>query len=393
MPEGDCCVKRVALVMHGGVGPPGSPHYVPAIRGLVERLSHWFDLTVYTRPAPGCGGESYQCGDAGVRCIGRRHDAPARAFVPAVIATILGDHRQRHFSLIHGLWGLPGGMAAVVAGRAAGIRSIVTILGGEAASLPDIGYGNMKNMVPKALTLWTLRTAGDLTALTHFQIDQLRRFGFSREERIHTIPFGSDIPAAAAGRRRNAVPPFQILHIGHLNRVKDQRTLLRAFRILSQKAECRLTIVGDGILHKELKVMARDLGIEHLVTFQGSVGHDRIGEILAGADLLLHSSLYEGEGVVFAEAAAAGVPICSTRVGLVADLSPAFAASASPGDAEGLALAAAGLLTDAARRSKVASHAQAWASVHTATWTAAQFARLYDGDQVDNALSAPYFTA
>jgi len=113
------------------------------------------------------------------------------------------------------------------------------------------------------------------------------------------------------------------------------------------------------------------------VTLAGFVPHERIPCYLARAHLLLHSSRYEGQGVVFAEAAAAGVPICGTRVGLLHDLGDRFAALAEPGDDEGLAKAIERVATNVGYRSRLIAEARTWTESHTAEWTAGQYADVY----------------
>jgi len=162
-----------------------------------------------------------------------------------------------------------------------------------------------------------------------------------------------------------------------LNRVKDQLTLLKAFRLIREQMDCRLRVVGEDTLGGEVQRCAAELGISDAVTFTGFVPHDGLGPHFAWAHLLLHTSLYEGQGVVFAEAAAAGLAICGTRVGLLADLGERFAATAEAGDHEGLALAALRLLGDASLRNTLAAGAKTWAGEHDADRTATLVGGVY----------------
>ncbi len=368
-------MKRIALIMHGGIAPPGWD--VPAITGLVQDLSAKFDITVYTGLTPGGPQKPLKCGAAEVRYLPYRHGvAPARFVLLAVLA-FRKDHSALPFSLVHGFWGLPGGLAAVLAGRLAGIPSVVSLLGGEAASLPEIRYGNMRTPLSRILTLLAARSAGDLVVLTGYQLDQLRRFGFARTERVHVIPLGADPSAFPYVAERPAAPPYHLLHVGHLNRVKDQRTLLEAFWQIRGRLDCYLRIIGEGALDGELRTLADELGVSDRVSFAGFVPHDRLGPHYAWAHLLLHSSRYEGEGVVFTEAAASGVPVCGTRVGLLAEPEFSFAATVDPGDPGGLAEAACSVLNDGVRRESLRDRARAWAGQHTAQWSASRYADLY----------------
>jgi glycosyltransferase involved in cell wall biosynthesis len=217
--------------------------------------------------------------------------------------------------------------------------------------------------------------------LTRYQLEQLSRFGFTRQNGIHLVPFGAEAPFFRPGEQKPPAPPFHILHVGDLNRVKDQRTLLKAFRLIREQTDCRLRIVGEDTLGGEVQRYAGELGISDAVTFAGFVPHDSLGPHFAWAHLLLHASLYEGQGVVFAEAAAAGLPICGTRVGLLADLGEHFAAIAEPRDHEGLSRAALRVLGDASLRDSLAAGARTWAGEHNADRTAGLVAGVYGSVQ------------
>jgi glycosyltransferase involved in cell wall biosynthesis len=384
-------MKRIALIMHGGVGPPGSDRLVPAIMGLVERLSASFDVTVYTRFTPDGRERRYRCGQSTVTCVGTSHDLSGRNFVALAIAALLRDHRVSPFSLVHGFWGLPGGLAAVIAAKLAGVESVVSVLGGEAACLSEIEYGNMRRSLSRRPTLWALRQATHVTMLTHYQLHEFRRFGFARTEDLHIIPFGSDPSLFPFVERERTKPPFRLLHVGNLNRVKDQKSLLKAFRRVCRQSDSHLRIVGEGKEEGELKRFAQELGVTDRVTFAGFVRHEHLAEHYGWADLLVHTSLYEGQGVVFAEAAASGLPVCGTRVGLLADLGSPFSVTTRPGDDVSLADAILSLLGDEARRNVHRRTASAWAAEHTASWSAARIADVYRsilGQQVVREASA-----
>ena len=370
-------MKRVALIMHGGVAPPGSNQYVPAITGLVEQLSEQFDITVFSGFLPEGYREPFKCGRATVRYIPHRQRSSVPTFILGAFRAFRRDHLARPFSLVHGFYALPGGLASVLGGKLVGIPSVVTLLGGEAASIPQYRYGNMHKLISRYPTLWALWRATNITMLTRYQLDQLRRFGFVRTEGIQIIPFGADAELFPYVAHRPVSPPFHLLHIGHLNRVKDQRTLLKAFQLINGRMDCHLRIVGEGALEGQLRRQAGELGIADRVMFAGFVPHRQLRDHFAWAHLLLHTSLYEGQGVVFSEAAASGVPVCGTKVGLIADPDALFAATVSPGDDHGLAELVCQLLKDESRMDSMRCKAREWAAQHTAQWSAAKFAELY----------------
>jgi hypothetical protein len=92
---------------------------------------------------------------------------------------------------------------------------------------------------------------------------------------------------------------------------------------------------------------------------------------------MLHTPRYEAQGVALAEGAAAGLLLCGTHAGLIADLasepSPA-AVGASPGDDETLSRRILAALGDP----RVRERSAAWARARTADRTSEDFRTLYE---------------
>lgn len=70
-------------------------------------------------------------------------------------------------------------------------------------------------------------------------------------------------------------------------------------------------ILGDGELRSDLENLAKDLQVEHLVTFLGYQANPY--PYIKSADILVSTSSYEGFGLVLCEAMALGVPVVSTK--------------------------------------------------------------------------------
>lgn len=371
-------MARIAIIVHGGVALRPSKEIVPAVEGLIRRLAERFDITVYTCVSSGGSKASYSCGRAQVIHLPCRHGNSPGSIILRAVQAVWRDHRARAFDLVHGLWGIPGGVAAVLSARLTGLPSLVSLLGGEAASLPAIGYGNMRKPLSRTATLWASHHATAVAFLTNYQLDQFRKHGFRRTTGIHVLPLGTDPVVFHPPAAKTPPPPFRLLHVGHLNKVKDQSTLLRSFGKISRHHDCLLRVVGEGSLMEDLQKEARGLGISNRVSFAGYVPHDRLPDHLAWAHLLVHSSQYEGQGVVFTEAACSGVPICGTNVGLLADLGGDFAVRVPPGDDDRLASALVDLLNDQARMERLSRFARAWAVEHSIDWTASAYSSAYE---------------
>lgn len=102
--------------------------------------------------------------------------------------------------------------------------------------------------------------------------------------------------------------------VSRLDPVKDHSTMLKAFAKIAGEGRDRLfLIVGDGPEHDRIESLATELGIRDNVIMTGF--SEEIPEMLAAMDIYLQPSTEEGLSLTILEAAAAGVPVVSTRVG------------------------------------------------------------------------------
>ena len=117
-----------------------------------------------------------------------------------------------------------------------------------------------------------------------------------------------------------------LLHVSCFDeRAKNVKGLLRAAKMLSEKRQdWRLKLIGTGVDYQEVRAYADTLDIpEGCLEWTGELTPQQVADEMHRADALVLSSRYETYGVVLAEAAAAGLPILSTPVGIaeeVADL-------------------------------------------------------------------------
>lgn len=97
--------------------------------------------------------------------------------------------------------------------------------------------------------------------------------------------------------------------------------LLVAVKILSDRGSTLdLTIVGDGRLRPHYELQAQRLGLDGHVEFLGQIGHERVGDALASADLCICPSTTEGIPRSVIESMVLGVPVVGTAVGGIPEL-------------------------------------------------------------------------
>jgi glycosyltransferase involved in cell wall biosynthesis len=279
------------------------------------------------------------------------------------------------FTVLHAFWALDTGLAATWMGRLLGVPVVVSVGGGEAVWLPDIRYGGAGSRLGRAQARATLRLANAITVGSAFAARQLSRDAF---ERARIVPLGVRCETFTAPPSRPAGPPWRLIQVADLNLVKDQDTLLEAFRrVVDRLGDVRLDCVGEDTTGGRIRRRAEALGIGDRVRFHGFLPQRALPEMYSAAHLHVQSSRYESQGVAVLEAAAAGLPTVGTAVGILPTLGPLAARCVPPGDAVALAEATSSLLLDEAARTAMGGAAQRWAIQHDAAWTANEFEALY----------------
>lgn len=110
-----------------------------------------------------------------------------------------------------------------------------------------------------------------------------------------------------------------VLAVNRLTEQKDIPTLLRAFAILTgSHQDVRLLIAGTGHLEKDLKNLAKNLQIEHRVTWLGHVNN--LEAFFSLADVFILCSEYEGFGMVLLESIWADTPIVSSSISAIPEV-------------------------------------------------------------------------
>jgi glycosyltransferase involved in cell wall biosynthesis len=138
-----------------------------------------------------------------------------------------------------------------------------------------------------------------------------------RRPHVPVMPNGLDLDAFD---RRPFRPVFEraegqvvLGNVGRLTKQKGHEILLEVAHLLrSRGVAFRLLVAGAGDLHRELMDRARELGVQSHVEFLGFV--DDVPGFLAGIDIFLLSSLWEGFGYVITEAGAASLPVVAFDV-------------------------------------------------------------------------------
>ncbi len=136
-------------------------------------------------------------------------------------------------------------------------------------------------------------------------------------ERLEVIPNGIDYERYAAIKRHPVEGEFCIALIGRVVPIKDVKTYIRAIAQVQEIIpQARGYLLGpydeDPEYYEECRVLVEHLGLQGSFEFTGKVD---LMEWLGRIDLIVLTSISEGQPLVILEAGAAGIPCVATDVG------------------------------------------------------------------------------
>lgn len=208
-------------------------------------------------------------------------------------------------------------------------------------------------------TLWGMTTAGIAIsdAIARFSID----VEGATQAQMHCIHYGLDTSVKGLDRadaQKKLISelglPVDAVLIGMVCRLIEQKGVrygLDAFcKIAQDFPQAHLLVVGEGGLRPQLEAKTQAAGLDGRVHFLG--WRAEAARLMAGLDILLAPSLWEGFGLVLLEAMAQQTAIIASRVSAIPEVvvDRETGILVAPQDVEGLAEAMSELLRDSALR-------------------------------------------
>lgn len=175
--------------------------------------------------------------------------------------------------------------------------------------------------IRKLIAGFVLSRAAKVRAVSHRLVSTLTETYNLKPNTFYVLPVYTQIVAPTEIPNRVKVETnkqFTFLTVGRLVRVKNTDLQIRAFaELVKEFPNTRLVIVGSGELEGSLKSKVKSLKLEGKVNFEGR--QENLERYYKEADAFLITSNAEGWGVVVTEAAAYGLPIVMTNVGLAGE--------------------------------------------------------------------------
>ncbi|MUV88779.1 glycosyltransferase, partial [Halapricum sp. CBA1109] len=302
--------RRVLQLITGITVGGAENHLLTLCEGLVER-GH--DVTVAYLKGEGELREAFEAAGCTVVAIDIGADAD-----PLGLARLLGHVRGEEYDVIHGHLFHGTVYGAAVAALTRDTRFVVSKHNDHPfwdeqpyRTIHDLAMTQADRVVclsehVRQYLLETTRVApGDVETI-HYGLDP--------------APFDEVPPETVASVRSELSGNGPLVGtVGRLTEQKDFPVLVRAFgRVSESVPDARLAVVGRGEEKADLRALTRRLGIEDRVTFTGF--REDIPALMHAFDVFALPSRWEGFGVVFLEAMAAGTPIVASDTSAIPEV-------------------------------------------------------------------------
>ncbi len=133
---------------------------------------------------------------------------------------------------------------------------------------------------------------------------------------IAVVPTGIDVKAIASGDRARARRKFGLSRsafvVGHVGRLALEKNLAYLTKAVAQflrrRPDARFLVVGGGPAEEKMKQLCAEAGVQFQLILAGSQTGQALYDAYAAMDVFAFASHTETQGLVLAEAMAAGLP-------------------------------------------------------------------------------------
>lgn len=205
-------------------------------------------------------------------------------------------NKQNTIDCIHSFWLGESAFWGYSFSKKHAIKHITTLMGKDAKK----GNKFAKILPLKKMLLITLSKFHQNVFLENYKISTM------------LIPWGIDQNEKPNVTKKT----IDIIGIGSLIPLKKYTEFITTIAILKKTLpKIRVTLIGDGQLKEQHLKQIKDLGLSQTITLTGQLTYQKTQQLLSKSKILLHTSMYESFGMVFAEAMANNVNIVSKKVG------------------------------------------------------------------------------
>jgi len=263
--------------------------------------------------------------------------------------------------LIHAHWVLPSGFIASLISIVLNKPLIITAHGRSIYYNPKLGKTAPKKGYIKLMYKLVFGKMKKIVAVSNYLKEIIVNLGIPKSK-IELIYNGTSIeqfqPTISGDmikKELNIEDTFNILTVRKFFYRKGLQFLIKAISIIKEKiTNVKLIIIGYGPFESYLKSLTQKLGLQNHIIFLGQIQNQNLPPYYAASDIFVIPSLAEGFGVAAAEAMAMELPLISTNIkGLIEVSDSKNAIVVPPADYKAVANAIIKLWQDPELRKKL----------------------------------------
>jgi glycosyltransferase involved in cell wall biosynthesis len=211
--------------------------------------------------------------------------------------------KERGIDIIHSFWLTDTTLIGLIFSKLTGVPIVATAMG------LDVTRTNKY--------LWLIRLfRPDPVTISGFQAKSLSEFLHIKQYKV--ISFGTDNSRV---KDNNSVRNIDILAAGSLNYTKNYIQFIQIVNYLVKRFPNLIcAIAGEGNKRESIEKSIASEGLENHIKLLGELAHERVIEKMQECRILLHTSLFEGQGLVLTEALASGAYVVCYPVGIAFDI-------------------------------------------------------------------------
>ena len=212
---------------------------------------------------------------------------------------------------------------------------------------------NMKKAVSRADVIFTVSKFSKEEIVKYLDVDPRKIVVFYNGVDLQTYRTDLDPEAVAEAKRRAGLPEDYLLYLGTLEPRKNIERLIGAYaQVKAVRPDLpKLVLAGrKGWMYDTIFARVEALGLAEDVIFTGYVEKEDVPLLMAGAQVFLFPSLYEGFGMPPLEAMACGTPVLTSSVSSLPEVVGDCAVTVDPFSEEAIAEGLLRLTDDEALR-------------------------------------------
>jgi glycosyltransferase involved in cell wall biosynthesis len=214
-------------------------------------------------------------------------------------------------AMIIGIYEIPHGFIAVLAGKILDCPSIVSVIGNPA-------YTKIRRGLRMRITKWILQHATYVTVTGTKSKEFLVSKGIS-EKKIRILPNTLDFSKFKVFE--NESKKFDIISLGRISAEKHVELIVEIVAKLKEyMPNVKAAIAGKGSELAEIRNLISKLKLEKNIELPGYVPDDKLVEFYNSGRIFVLTSETEGFPRTIIQAAACGLPVIASDVGDISDI-------------------------------------------------------------------------